>query len=585
MKSSNENIWNICRKDPTFLIVLLLVSLFLIFHNLGNLYFILDEYDYAVLGKNTLKYGFPTMWDGKNFVAPESHSIYYLWGQQAWLSFYLIAISYFFFGFTSLATRIPFAISGLISIFILYALTLRITWSRKTARVASLLFVLSVPSLIYMRTGRYMALTFLLSILCIWFYLDLIESKKGSFWKFTATLIAYFHTFFPQMVGLAIGIIVHLFLTERGNKKLTKDIFKSFIITFLFTFPWFALIGYPVRLKMIKLLSEMIGNPDYSTYPGLSFMMKNVFAFLAQINTYIFPFLVIIIAFITHLFSKKLFRLGINQKYILLLVLIFIFSVLLMSTSPIPMQNYISGTIPILFLLLSVCFRYLYSCNSVLASTLLMLVLFSNILHVSIWYPVGFALNLSKSTTDIQNNSYFRQVESQVRRSKKIESLVFNYLGENLTDFNGPQRAIVNHLLDHGNSDQTVLIAHEGNAIAFYTNMKLVDDISLLNFPDWIIPRGRYKLKVRSFYPTKKPGWIKQEEHVRSLIRNKNLYRKIVLPVNDRGTENSYEIQVHHFSNYDCKGCQQVTLYKFVGEKSEMNLKNNLKKKLERKRE
>ena len=570
LKSLEGSIWNTCRKDWIFLTLLLLLSSFFVFKNLGNLYLILDEYDYAVLGKNILKFGFPTVWDGKNFIGPESHSICYLWGQQVWISFYLIAISYLCFGFTPLATRIPFAVSGLISVLLLYLLTLRITKSRKTARVASLLFTLSVSCLIYMRTGRYMALTFLMSILCIWFYLDLIEARKGSLWKFTTLLVAYFHVFYPQMIGFAIGIIVHLFICERRNKELRKSLIKSFSITFFLTFPWFALIGYPCRLKLTETLSGMIGT-DYAINPGLLFMARNIFGFLAQINTYIFPFALIIVVGGIFFFLRKPFDPRMNRKYVLLLISVVLCTILFMTTSPIPMQNYISGTLPILFILLAVCFYYLYSYKHVLASVLLVVTILSNVVNISIWYPVEFILNsLKKNVSSVQGNPYFARVDTQVNQSKRVQCLMYNFLSEILTDFNGPQRAIVQYLLDNGSSNQTVLMAHEANAITFFTEMKLVKNIPFLKPPDWIIPRGEYKFKAHSFYSSKRFDCFSQDEYVRNIIKEKKLYRRIMLPIYDPGTENSYEIQCHRFSNYRKNDCMQVTLYQFIGEGSKM---------------
>jgi len=567
LKSSEGIFWSLWSRDWIYLTLLLLVSSFLIFKNLGNLYLILDEYDYAVLGKNILQFGFPTIWDGKNFIGPESHSAYHLWGQQVWLSFYLIAISYFYFGFTPLATRIPFALSGLITVFLLYALTFRITQSRRTARGASLLFALSVPCVIYMRTGRYMALTFLLSIVCIWFYLDLIESKKGSLWKFTISLIAYFHTFFPQMVGLVMGVVLHLFVCERRNRALRKNVFKSFCITVIFTFPWFALIGYPCQIKLVQTLSAMSGSTEYSINPGLLFRVKNVFAFLAQINTYIFPFALIVVVGVLYFFSKRSFDQRINRRYIFLIISIVFCSLVLMTGSAIPMQNYISGILPLLFVLLSLCFYYLYTSKHILTSVLLIVTLFSNIVHISLWYLGGSILtSLKTHATQLCKAPYFTRVENQINNSRKMRFLVADFLGEILTDFNGPQRAIVHHLLEYGSPNQTVLIAHEANAIIFFTNMKLVENIPSLYFPDWIIPRGEYPFRAHSFYLPEVSADHSQDDYVRSVIERDDLYRKIVLPVNDSGTENSYEIQCHRFSNDGDSNCRHVTLYQFVGE-------------------
>ncbi len=98
--------------------------------------------------------------------------------------------------------------------------------------------------------------------------------------------------------------------------------------------------------------------------------------------------------------------------------------------------------------------------------------------------------------------------------------------------------------------------------------MTLVTTILFVNLPDWIIPRGEYKFREHSFLYQEKADYFTMDEYVRTIIKDRSPYRKIVLPVCDPGTENSYEIQVHRFSNSYDPDCTQVTLYQFVGAKA-----------------
>ncbi len=57
-------------KNNIFMIIVILISSILLFGNLGNSYAPIDEANTMILGENTMKYGYPKVWDGEYLVSP-----------------------------------------------------------------------------------------------------------------------------------------------------------------------------------------------------------------------------------------------------------------------------------------------------------------------------------------------------------------------------------------------------------------------------------------------------------------------------------------------------------------------------------
>jgi len=134
-------------KDKIILVLILLFAAFLWSARLGNLPLWEDEAHTALLGKSILTHPLPTAWDGKNLIsgvqAEGFNSNYVItWDQP--LQFYLTAASFKIFGINSTSARLPFLICGLISIFLLFLLTYRLTEKPKLALLTAFTFALEI---------------------------------------------------------------------------------------------------------------------------------------------------------------------------------------------------------------------------------------------------------------------------------------------------------------------------------------------------------------------------------------------------------------------------------------------------------
>jgi len=126
---------------------LLAVGAVLLFARLGDVYLWQDEAETAVLARHVLWFGYPKASDDVNtLVVPFArHRPGEVWVFHPWLQFYVTAASFFLFGQTTFAARLPFAVCGLLGLW----LTWRLTWRLLADRRASLwtlgLLTLSVP--------------------------------------------------------------------------------------------------------------------------------------------------------------------------------------------------------------------------------------------------------------------------------------------------------------------------------------------------------------------------------------------------------------------------------------------------------
>ena len=125
--------WN--KKDKTFLAIVLIIGLILMFSQLGGRFLWGDEAQNSLFSLNTLRFGIPTFYDGEKLIVDnhlrleenfwlsdrltdwKPNQEFNKWDQalkwQAWLPFYISAFFFSVFGTSDFVARLPFAIFGL----------------------------------------------------------------------------------------------------------------------------------------------------------------------------------------------------------------------------------------------------------------------------------------------------------------------------------------------------------------------------------------------------------------------------------------------------------------------------------------
>ncbi|MCG8591639.1 MAG: glycosyltransferase family 39 protein [Proteobacteria bacterium] len=180
------------------LAAVLAVAALLLFARLGDRPLWQDEAETALLGRSVLVHGVPTAYDGRNLVSQESQHEFspddYTWFWTPWLSHYLTAASFAVLGESTWSARLPSVLLGLVTVWLVWCLTVEITGDRRAAWWSALLLATSVPFLLYFRQCRYYAP---LGACTVWLVLEYLRLRRGdpkAAWRFAVASIGIFHS-------------------------------------------------------------------------------------------------------------------------------------------------------------------------------------------------------------------------------------------------------------------------------------------------------------------------------------------------------------------------------------------------------
>ena len=202
-----------------------------------------DEANTAVLATRLLRFGKPLAYDGVNFIGLDDSNMeerepiglrtkssravvdYYLrqgylkadttWKWHPWGSFAVAAASIKLFGQTTLAARLPFALSGLLTILILYRLTLLCCASDRMAQVAAALLTLNAYWILHERQCRYYAMSSLFLVATLYCY---VRWQRGGKWGgavFVASAWCWFQTDYGTVWPVLVVLFADAFIAHR----------------------------------------------------------------------------------------------------------------------------------------------------------------------------------------------------------------------------------------------------------------------------------------------------------------------------------------------------------------------------------
>ena len=175
-------------------IIVGIATVFLLWR-LGDKYLWQDEANTGVLAVRLLRFGRPLAYDGVNlvsidhFAAEDATSIdkrtkpasaavdYYVargdfkpdttWKFHPWGQFIVAALGLKLLGQTTVAVRLPFALAGVATVFLVYWLVLRACRSSLTASIAGMLLTFNAYWILHSRQARYYALSSFLFVLTL----------------------------------------------------------------------------------------------------------------------------------------------------------------------------------------------------------------------------------------------------------------------------------------------------------------------------------------------------------------------------------------------------------------------------------
>ncbi len=233
-------------RDP-FWIVLILLTPLLLFPNLGNQFLWQDEAETALLARSVALHGYPLAHDGRRTITDQPGSPDVndagVWIWTPWLQLYPVAASFALLGESARAARLPFVLAGWASVLLAYGL-FRSMVQLRTARVAALLLLFSVPFLLQLRQCRYYAFVALFTLLHVWGYLRLARAQKGGSLAFVFGALGLYHTLLPQLVGSTLALALDALAVRRNRGLLVRVVGWSLLVAalclpfFLYTRGW-----------------------------------------------------------------------------------------------------------------------------------------------------------------------------------------------------------------------------------------------------------------------------------------------------------------------------------------------------------
>jgi len=483
-----------CSKRITkyILVLLLLVAGILLFANLGNVYLWQDEATTAVLAKNTLNFGVPRAYDGKNLVRNiyDDPCMYKGWKYGAWLQFYITALCFWLFSTSTFVARLPFALFGLGNIVLSYILCKRLFKNKNVATLSTTLLIFSLPFLLYMRQCRWYALVMFFTLWLLLSYLSLLKKNKlSTVLSFIISAVCLFHSnfgIFPPVIG---GIGLHYLIFNRGKVKL-KIIAFIMLAVAVFTVPF------------IFYCSTW----QYGGTFSLERAGDHLEFYIRILNKYIFPLAFVFVSLLVFYLKKSLpvLKAPIDKSSLWLLIIIMISTICFLLLADERQLRYIMHLTPMCCMFLALILTGWWKKSKIAAVILFVLLTFTNVFHTG----APFA--------------------------KKAKLHMYDYVYEITHDYDGPTEKIVEFLNQNAKPADVVKVNYGSPALMFYMDLK-VDNGEFMTetYPEWIIHRNDWA-----------PGEFKDSEYKKKI---ESMYEKIVLPIGDIRFENRADPGYHKF--------------------------------------
>ena len=450
-------------RQDRWLLFFLLIGGVLIFTNLGNRYLWQDESETALLARSVLIHGYPRAFDGTNIISQElgrDYNAQYVWTWTPWLQLYLTVDSFFLFGESVFAARLPFAIIALVTIILLYRLALFVTRNRSIARWSTFYLITSIPFLLHVRQCRYYSLLALGAVWLVLSYLRLIKEQKGSSYHLLLSATVLFHTHFMVALSILAALVCDALLWRFRRIKI-KSIIPLGLIFLALNLPWAVYFQLGSR-------GDYLGNEA----------LRNIYIYLAMVNRHIFPFVLLIIPLFFLFRRKKLFVFDkeVNEN-IRTLITVSLLAIILLGFGPWVIFRYLVWFIPFACIFLALLTQTIVQRKKCAGWALAAVLVSSNILHimpVMIWRSLGF------SSTPV--------------RSFRSSSPMANYIYEITHNYDGPNEALIAFFQENGSKDETVVATYGDLPLKFYTNLKVRgglvgENLAGVETADWIVIR------------------------------------------------------------------------------------------------
>jgi len=455
----------------------------------GNNVFWGDEADTAIFGRNTLRFGVPTGWDGRNLFAYRDGALlgpHLIEAQNTWLQYYLAACGFAVLGQDAGAGRLPFVALGVATVVAFYFLVLLWHGSRSFALVSATALAVWVPFLLFARQCRYYAPGMLAAVVLslLWEGLSLRRGRRLAL--FVAVGFLLFHTHLLLFTCLLGAMLLTDLVLGRGWERI-KAMLVAIALIALLALPWvlaFApfddpqgrLLGNLQPLRWLRLLVRTLR--DYS-------------------NGGFFPALMVIPVGLS-IRNAWHHRLEL-QRTALPAVLVLAYTALLSLLSPQDPRTtwfadirYCVPMIPFLLLVLVRSLVWLGGRRLGAGVIVAGLCFGTDLLAPSWLVPAG---------SD--------RVRSESRLGLPFRCALAEYLYEGTHGYQTPYAAVIDHLRRSALQDDTIVVSprYKGDPVLFYLGERL-RFVSVLRPENRLLVLPVRDTLPRWIYTTVKPDWV-----------------------------------------------------------------------------
>ncbi|MEW6428402.1 MAG: glycosyltransferase family 39 protein [Thermodesulfobacteriota bacterium] len=483
-------------RERFVLTLVFLAACWLYLGNLGNILLWQDEAQTALIAKTVLARGIPYGTDGVNFFSQERGAEYgenFVYKWQTWLPFYVLALFFQLFGESTFVARLPFALFGMATLFLLHRYVREATGDGKTAMFTTLVLCVSIPWLLLARQCRYYSMTAFFALLALYGFLRIVTGRRWGETIFATGAVALFHCHYLYVASLLAAVGLQTLLLHRDR------LLRMLLVTGV-------VIG--INAPWLIWLSGMKYGQAYSASfldPQLFLWRLTGFARDSAAHALPLPFLGAALAVGIGLVFRCRPPRGRDggctlSPHLLTPLLFIVFTlVALCASAPAPFFRYLSPLLPLYALIAGVVLRLAWQLHPLVTGALALYLL--------------------------------------------SRQPLLPYFHELTHDYTGPVERIVDHLKANASPTDVVAITYGDMPVKFYTGLRVVggltgEDLAPARNADWIVIRQHLisdkDAEVRDFL-ARTSDW--------------HNYERIVLPGPDVPFENRESPDEHLFAS------------------------------------
>jgi hypothetical protein len=502
-----------------WLIIILALGAFFLLYHLDQRPFWQDEAETAGLARNVLKYGVPRAYDGVNIISQEHGREYdhnYLWRWSPWLQIYVAAAAFRLGGLNTYVGRLPFALLGLLCIFLTYQLVNRHLHHRPWALWAAALVAFSVPFLLFARQCRYYSLGTAFTLLSLYAFMSDWQKR---------TLPAV-------ILCVSIGLLFHT----------NYLLFFSFVLPALIAAVWL----YPEKLPwkrtlLVALFIIIIIFPGFflfkieqqSNFINLVTIPHHLVKYFGGLLQFIIPLPIVL-----YLAWKWRRVIGTRpalpqepgERFVLFLTLISLGNIVLLSPAPQCEFRYLVHLIPLAAIILGWVILRAWSYYQVAGALLAGMLLLTNWLYI---VPMDWLHIINRPML----------ADRLMLTSPNLPLRLFlTELICGAPDVNGD---LIHFFQAHARPGDIILTTYGDLPLQFYTPFQVLGGLqrqrALPRPPDWVV--SRWDVRFDRAYQL-----LDSEQYIKNRLSLAANYRPVLLPCEDAAYGNRPDPYSHHFT-------------------------------------